>query len=314
MEKYISIREAMQKGSGSVSIHGWAYRERGSSKIKFIVLRDHSDIIQCVIEKSKVGDEQFALADKVQVETSMKITGVIKKDDRAPSGYEINVDTFEVVGFSNEFPITKDQSIEFLADNRHLWLRSRRMTAILKIRSTVFQAIDTYFRNNKFYLYHSPIFSPNNCEGGSTVFKVDYFGNEMFLAQSWQLYAEAGIFSLGNIYTIAPSFRAERSKTSRHLTEYWHAEMEMVWNTFDDILNHAEGLVKFVVKEVLDKHQEELKILERDITKLQLTIKKPFIRMTYDDALKILKEKCKMNVEWGKDLRNYWWFSEGRKS
>ena len=293
----------MQKGSGSVSIHGWAYRERGSSKIKFIVLRDHSDIIQCVIEKSKVGDEQFALADKVQVETSMKITGVIKKDDRAPSGYEINVDTFEVVGFSNEFPITKDQSIEFLADNRHLWLRSRRMTAILKIRSTVFQAIDTYFRNNKFYLYHSPIFSPNNCEGGSTVFKVDYFGNEMFLAQSWQLYAEAGIFSLGNIYTIAPSFRAERSKTSRHLTEYWHAEMEMVWNTFDDILNHAEGLVKFVVKEVLDKHQEELKILERDITKLQLTIKKPFIRMTYDDALKILKEKCKMNVEWGKDLR-----------
>ena len=220
MTEYKTVKEAMKQGSGKVSLQGWVYRERGSSKLKFIVLRDSTDIIQCVLEKDKLGDKKFDVADKVQVETSMRIHGIIKEDKRAPTGYEIAVEDFEVVGASNEFPITKDQSTEFLADNRHLWLRSRRMTAILKIRSTVFHAIDDYFRKEGFYIYHSPCFSPNNCEGGSTVFKVDYFGTPMYLTQSWQLYAEAGIFSLGNIYTIAPCFRAERSKTSRHLTEY----------------------------------------------------------------------------------------------
>src|SRR3989344_1988281 len=303
MTEYKTVKEAMKQGSGKVSLQGWVYRERGSSKLKFIVLRDSTDIIQCVLEKDKLGDKKFDVADKVQVETSMRIHGIIKEDKRAPTGYEIAVEDFEVVGASNEFPITKDQSTEFLADNRHLWLRSRRMTAILKIRSTVFHAIDDYFRKEGFYIYHSPCFSPNNCEGGSTVFKVDYFGTPMYLTQSWQLYAEAGIFSLGNIYTIAPSFRAERSKTSRHLTEYWHAEMEMVWNTFEDVMHHAEGVLKFILKEVLDKHQEEFKILERDPKKLEPALKKPFIKMTYTDALKILKEKCKMDVEWGKDLR-----------
>ena len=302
--EYVSIKEAMKIGEGKVSIRGWVYRERGSKKLKFIVLRDSTDIIQCVIEKEKVGEELFEVVSKVQVEASMEIHGTIKKDDRAPSGYEIAVDEFKVVGESDTFPITKDQSPEFLAEKRHLWLRSRKMIAIMKIRSTVFGAIDEYFKGEGFYEYHSPIFQAVQCEGGSSLFDVDYFGKKgVFLAQTWQLYAEPAIFALEKIYTIAPSFRAEKSKTSRHLTEYWHAEMEVAWATFKDIQDYGEALIKHVVKRVLEERMEELKILERDPEKLKPSVEKPFPRMTYDEALKILKEKCDMEVEWGKDLR-----------
>ena len=301
---YLSIQDAMKQGEGQVSIRGWVYRERGSKKIKFIVLRDSSNIIQCVIEKSIVGDEKFAILDKVQIEASMKITGEIKKDDRAPSGYEISVSDFTVVGTSDQFPIGKDQSVEFLADNRHLALRTRKMTAMLKIRSTVFGAIDEYFKGAGFYEYHSPIFQSVQCEGGSDLFKVDYFGKEgVFLAQTWQLYAEPAIFALEKIYTISPSFRAEKSKTSRHLTEYWHAEMEVAWASFKDIIDYGEALLKHVVKAVLEKNIPELEIMGRDVEKLRPTVEKAFPRITYDEALVILKEKCDMEVEWGKDLR-----------
>jgi len=304
MKKYLSIKEAMKKGSGEVSIRGWVYRERGSSKIKFIVLRDSSNIIQCVIAKQDVGDKKFKIADKVQVETSMSITGSIKKDKRAPTGYEILVKDFEVIGDSDTYPITKDKSVDFLADKRHLWLRSRKMTAILKIRSTIFGAIHEYFRKERFYEYQSPIFQSVQCEGGSTLFNVDYFGQkDVFLAQTWQLYAEPAIFSLEKIYTIAPSFRAEKSKTSRHLTEYWHAEMEVAWAGFNEILDYGEGVIKHMVKSVLEKNKEELKILGRHIKKLEPTVKKKFPRMTYDEALKLLKGKFNVNVLWGKDLR-----------
>ncbi|MDP4012097.1 MAG: asparagine--tRNA ligase [Candidatus Nanoarchaeia archaeon] len=301
--KTISIQEAMKKGKGEVSIHGWVYRERGSSQLKFIVLRDSTNIIQCVIKKEDVGDKQFGIADKIQVETSMEITGTIKEDKRAPTGYELQVKDFKLIGNSDSFPITKDQSVEFLADNRHLWLRSRKMTSILKIRSTVFGAIDEYFKTNGFYEYHSPSLTATAGEEGSTQFKVNYFGKPMFLTQTWQLYAEAGIFALEKIYTIAPSFRAEKSKTSRHLTEYWHAEMEMAWSKFDDIINHGEALIKFVVDKVLKNNKEDLKIIERDPKKLEPVLKKKFPRMTYDEALEILDKKCKMKVAWGKDLR-----------
>lgn len=302
--KFLSIKEAMDKASGKVSIRGWIYRERGSSKFKFIVLRDSSQIIQCVIKKETVGDEKFDIADKLQVETSIELHGIIKKDERAPTGYEIQVDDFTVIGESHDYPIAKDQSVEFLADKRHLWLRSQKMTAILKIRSTVFGAIHEYFRKEKFYEYQSPIFQSMQCEGGSTLFAVPYFGKKgVFLAQTWQLYAEPAIFALEKIYTIAPSFRAEKSKTSRHLTEYWHAEMEGAWLDFQQIQDYGEGLLKHVIKKVLDEKQEELKILERDTKTLEASIKKPFPRMTYTDALKILKDKCKIKIDWGKDLR-----------
>jgi asparaginyl-tRNA synthetase len=303
MNKFLSIQEAMKKGSGLVSIRGWVYRERGSNQIKFVTLRDVSNVIQCVLEKSKF-EKKWDSIDKIQVEYSMEITGEIKADARAPTGFEISVQDFKIIGTSDKFPITKDQSPEFLADNRHLWLRSRKMIAIMKIRSTVFGAVHGYFRQHGFYEYQSPVFQSVQCEGGSTLFNVNYFDKkDVFLAQTWQLYAEPAIFALEKIYTLAPSFRAEKSKTSRHLTEYWHAEMEVAWATFDDIINYGEGLIKHVVKTVLENNKEELKLLERDVTKLEATVKKPFPRITYDDALKLLKDKCKITIPWGKDLR-----------
>ena len=303
MTSYISIQDAISQAQGEVSLHGWVHRERGSNKLRFVVLRDSTNLIQCIFDRT-LFESSWDEIDKLQVEASLKVTGELKKDERAPTGYEVQVKSYELVGKSENFPIAKDQSVEFLADNRHLWLRSRKMSAILKIRSTVFRAIHEFFHKQGFYEYHSPIFQAVQCEGGSDLFSVNYFDKkDVFLSQSWQLYAEPAIFALENIYTIAPSFRAEPSKTSRHLTEYWHAEMEMAWCTFKDIQKHGEKLLKHIVKRVLEKHKEELKILERDISKLQPVVEKPFVRMTYTEALKILKEKCNMDVEWGKDLR-----------
>ena len=301
---YLSIQEAMKKGTGKVAIRGWVYRERGSNKLKFLVIRDASDIIQCVINREKVGDKLFDIADKLQVEASVTITGTIKADKRAPTGFEIDVDSFEVIGPSDTYPMAKDQNREFLDDNRHLWLRSRKMTAILKIRSTVFGAIHEFFRSEGFYEYQSPILQSVQCEGGSTLFPVDYYKQKgVFLAQTWQLYAEPAIFALEKIYTVAPSFRAEKMKTSRHLSEYWHAEMEIAWGNFNDMIDNGEAVLKYIVKKVLENNKEDLKILGREPKELEPTLKKRFPRMTYDEALKLLDKKCGMKIAWGKDLR-----------
>jgi asparaginyl-tRNA synthetase len=301
--KFISIREAMQKGSGEVSIRGWVYRERKSNKFGFIVLRDATDIVQCIIEKDKVSEKIWADMEKILIESSCEIHGTIHSEERAPTKFEVAVSDMNVVSFAEPFPINKDQSTEFLLDERHLWIRSRYMTSILKIRSTVFQAIRGYFWGQGFYEHHSPSFTAVQCEGGSTLFEVDYFGHPVNLTQSWQLYAEPVIFSLEKIFTIAPSFRAEKSKTSRHLTEYWHAEMEVAWCDFNGMMNYGEELIKYVVKSVLEKNQAELAILNRDVSKLAPAAEKPFERITYDDALKMLKEKFNLEVPWGKDLR-----------
>jgi asparaginyl-tRNA synthetase len=303
MTKYISIQEAMDKGSGKVSLRGWVHRERGSNKMKFIILRDSTNTIQCILKKDSF-ESSWDEIDKMQVETSIQLSGEIKEDKRAPTGFELQVKKYEVIGTSDKYPITKDQSVEFLADNRHLWLRSRKMISILKIRSTVFAAIDEYFKGEGFYEYHSPVFQAVQCEGGSDLFDVNYFGKkDVFLAQTWQLYAEPAIFALEKIYTISPSFRAEKSKTSRHLTEYWHAEMELAWADFKEIQDYGEALLKHIVKNVLKTNKPELELIGRDWKKLEPTVKKPFVRMTYTEALKILKDKCKMDVPWGKDLR-----------
>ena len=300
---FISITEAMKRGRGKVAVRGWIYRERGSNKMKFLVLRDSSDIIQCVLDRVKF-EKQWDEIDKLKVESSVEIFGEIKEDKRAPTGFEIICDKINIIQIAEDFPINKDLNEELLGDRRHLWLRSRKMTAILKIRSSVFAAIHEYFRKNGFYEYQSPIFQSVQCEGGSSLFHVDYFGKkDVFLAQTWQLYAEPAIFALEKIYTIAPSFRAEESKTSRHLTEYWHAEMEVAWANFKDIQDYGEALIKHIVKKVLDENKADLEILERDIKKLQRCIKKSFPRMTYDESLKILKEKAEIKISWGKDLR-----------
>jgi len=302
MLKKMTVQEAMDKGKGSVELFGWVYRERHSNQLAFIVLRDSSNIIQCVIEKEKASEKTWEEALKAKIESSVSVKGEIAKDERAPTGYEVKVKELEIIGPAEDFPIGKDQGIEFLLDNRHLWLRSRKMASILKIRSTCFEAIHEFFRKEGFYEFQSPCLTASAGESGSTQFKVDYFGEPMYLTQTWQLYAEAGVFALEKIYCIAPSFRAEPSKTSRHLTEYWHAEMEAAWIDFNDLQDYGEKLIKHIMKKVLEKNKEELKLLERDAKKLEPTVEKKFPRITYDEALKLLDKKG-MKVKWGKDLR-----------
>ncbi len=298
---FISVQQAIDKGEGQVSLRGWIHRERGSNKLKFIVLRDSSNIIQVVCKRDIF--EDWSLIDKLSVESSIEVTGTLHEDARAPTGYELRAESLTLVGESHEYPITRDMSVEHLANNRHLWLRSRKMMAMLKIRSTVFTAIRDYFLQQGFIEYHSPIFQAVQCEGGSELFEVNYFDKkDVFLTQTWQLYAEPAIFGVEKIFTIAPTFRAEKSLTARHLTEFWMAEMEMAWASFSDIIGHGEGMVKHIVQKVLKDNVLELSLLERDTKDLENLLDKPFIQITYTDALAKLKT-VGMNVEWGKDLR-----------
>lgn len=300
--EFISIQKAIDNKEGKVKIRGWVYRERKSNKMGFIVLRDDTNIIQCVIEREKLDEETWNLVKSLQIEASIIIEGTLRPDKRAPTGVELGVDTIELVGASDKYPIQKDQSPEFLLDKRHLWLRSRRLNAILKIRSTVTGAIHEFFRKNGYHEFTPPIFTPNACEGGATLFEVKYFNDTVYLTQSWQLYAEAAVFSLGKIYDMAPTFRAEKSKTSRHLAEFWMAEMEAAWMELPQVTQVAKDEIEFIVQEVLKKNKKELEILGRDLSKLE-KIKQPFPNITYSEALKILKDKDGMEVPWGKDLR-----------
>ena len=300
---YLSIKEAMAKGLGEVSIRGWIYRIRASKKLAFIVLRDVSGIIQCVVEKEVLGEEQFEIVDKLQIEASMKITGTIKVDKRAPSGYEISVTGFEVVGESHEYPIQKDQSAEFLLDVRHLSIRSRRMQAILKIRSRYVQAREEFFAKEKFYRFDSPILQPTQSEGGSTVFEVKYYEDKTYLAQTWQFYGEAAVQSLERIYNFGPTFRAEKSKTSRHLSEFWMAEMEAAWFDLKDVSEFAKKELKYCIKAVVKDCKEEFEVLEQDVEKLLAIAEKDWPTIKYREALALIKEKDGMDVPFGKDLR-----------
>lgn len=301
MKDFISIQEAINKGSGEVSIRGWAHRERGSNKLKFIVLRDSTNIIQCVIKKEDF-EKKWDMIDKLQVETSLQLTGNLSKDERAPTGYELKVKDLEVIGESDSFPIGKDVSPEFLLDQRHLYLRSRKLTSIMKVRHTVLQAFRDYFLKEGYFEFTPPVLQPTQSEGGSTLFEVKYYKEKMYLAQTWQLYGEASIFSLEKTFCLSPTFRAEKSKTSRHLSEFIMAEMEAAWLDLNGIADHAENLLRFIIKRVLAERKEELKILERDIE----TLKKsdaPFKRMTYSEVLELLEKKDGMKIQWGKDLR-----------
>ncbi len=299
--EFISTEEALKKENQIVNIHGWVYRKRNSNKRAFIILRDSTDIIQCIVEKANVDEKTWEAAEKITVESSCEIRGKVKKDERAPTGYEVDVEALKIVGLADPFPITKDQSQEFLYDMRHLWLRSRRLTAIMKIRHEVFGAIDDYYRTRGFYEVAPPILTPTSCEGRLTLFEVKYYDKKMYLTQTWQLYAEVIIQSLEKIYCNSPAFRAEKSKTSRHLSEFYMSEMEAAWEGLDDIIKHGKELVSFIVQRVIERRSKELKLLGQDIEKLK-KIKPPFPRITYTEALEILK-KDGMEVEWGKDLR-----------
>ena len=300
--KYQTIEEALEKGSGNVNLRGWVYRERKSNQFVFIVLRDESDIIQCVISKDK-NPEIFKQAENLTIESSIKLSGELKKDERAPTGYEISVNKLEILQIAEPFPITEHQSPELLYDNRHLWIRSRKLNAILKIRHTIVGAIHEFFRSHGYYEFDAPIFQPTQSEGGATLFEVKYFEDKIYLSQTWQLYAEAAIFSLGKIYNMGPTFRAERSKTSRHLAEFWMAEMEAAWMKLEEVTEVAKDEIRFIVQEVLKQNQKELEILERDIKLLEHYSKADYPTIKYSEALDLLNEKYKMEVPWGKDLR-----------
>lgn len=281
-------------------IKGWVYRIRKMKDKIFIVVRDSQGIIQVVFDSNS---PNFHDADKLKTESSIIVKGKAKEESKAPGGYELQGTKLEVLNVAEDFPINKDLNEELLGDRRHLWLRSRKMTAIMKIRSTVFGAIHEYFRSKGFYEFQSPEILGAAGESGSSVFEVNYFEKKVYLAQTWQLHAETAMFALEKIYCIAPSFRAEKSVTSRHLTEYWHAEMEVAWCNFKELQGHAESLMKHIIKKVLENNKEELLILERDTKTLEATVAKEFPRITYTEAIKLLKDKFNFEIDWGKDLR-----------
>lgn len=299
----MNIKEALEKKTGEITIKGWVYRERGSNKLRFLIIRDTDNIIQCVIKESEVSEEIWQQAVDVKVEAAVTITGTLRADERAPTGVELQVSDFAIIGESNEFPITKDLSAEHVANYRHLWLRSRKINAAMKLRAACFKAFRNYFDEQGFYEFHSPIFQATQAEGGSELFRVKYFDDELYLSQTWQLYAEAGVSSIEKIYTIAPTFRAENSKTSRHLTEFWMAEMEQAFIQVEDLHEHAQNVIQACIGYCLKNCQEELTLLERDTKPLKDAISKDFVRISYDEAIQLLQEKCDMQIEWGKDLR-----------
>ena len=300
---FLSIKEAMKQGEGEVSVRGWVYRIRVSKKLGFVVLRDVTGIIQCVVEKEIVGDEIFGVADGLEIEAAISLTGTIKADERAPSGYEISVKELTLIGDSHEYPIQKDQSAEFLLDVRHLAIRSRRQQAILKIRSGYVQAREQFFIENGFYRFDAPILQPSQSEGGSTLFSVKYYDSEVYLSQSWQLYAEAAVQSLEKLYNFGPTFRAEKSKTSRHLSEFWMAEAEAAWWTNEDASEFAKKELKFCIKQVAEKFADDFELLGQDPKALIEMTEKEWPSIKYREALAMIKEKDGMDVPFGKDLR-----------
>jgi len=296
VEKISSIFS--RKEGDVVSTRGWIYRKREFAEKIFIVLRDSSGIVQCVIAKDS---ESFEKAKRAGIEASVVVEGTVRDDARAPGGKELHVTKFDVVGMSVDFPITKDASREFLLDIRHLSIRSRKLTAIFKIRDTVFKAVHEFFRKNGYYEVQCPMFITAAVEGGATLFPVEYFGNKkVFLTQSSQFYLEALIYSLEKVYTVAPSFRAEKSRTRRHLTEFWHAEAEVAWCGLNDIMKIEEQLIMYVVNKVLEENVDELKFLKRDITRLE-SVKPPFYKLSYNEVIARLQSK-NVKIEWGEDL------------
>ncbi len=283
-----------------VHLRGWIYRKRRMGKIIFVVLRDSTDIIQCVVEKKNVGSEIFKMLDKVGVESSLELWGKIRKENRAPTGYEVDVSKVNIIGPSYNFPISRDKSDEFLLDNRHLWVRSREMNAILKIRATVFDAIHEFFKNNGYYESQAPMFVTGAVEGGATLFEVPYFGRKAYLTQSAQFYLETLIFSLEKVYTVAPSFRAEKSRTRRHLTEFWHAEAEAAWYHNEDMMRDEEEMIAYIINTVVDRRKKELEFLKRDVNLLK-NIDKPFERMTYEKLIEFA-QSIGVDIKYGDDL------------
>jgi len=289
MHTYIS--EVNRHEGTEITIKGWVYNRTDKGKLRFLLVRDGTGIIQAVVFKKAVSEEAFAAADSVTQESSVVITGTVRKDDRAPGGYELDVREFGIVQLAEEYPITpKEHGTAFLMENRHLWLRSSRQHAILKVRHEIIRAVRDFYDNNGYTLVDTPILTPASCEGTTTLFELDYFGEKAFLSQSGQLYNEAACMSVGKTYCFGPTFRAEKSKTRRHLMEFWMVEPEVAWAELDDIMKLAEDFVSYVVGRVLENRKEELNVLERDTSLLESVVP-PFPKISYDEAFELLEKE-----------------------
>ncbi|MGC9071568.1 MAG: asparagine--tRNA ligase, partial [Acidilobus sp.] len=296
---FVTTREALKRQNGEeVRLRGWIYRKRNLGGKLFIVLRDSEGIVQCVMDKSSSTSTE---AERAAIESSVIVMGKLRSDPRAPGGKEVEVIDFKVVGPSEDFPIKGGESVDYLLDIRHLWLRSRKLTQVMRIRHTVLKSLRDYFINNGWWEVSPPILTQSAVEGGATLFPVEFFGRKAYLSQSAQFYLEVMIFSLEKVWSLTPSFRAERSRTRRHLYEYWHLEAEAAWMGMRDMVRVTEGLVKEAVRGVLNERLEELEFLGRRTEPLERTLRSSFPEITYDEAIERLKRKG-FSITWGDDI------------
>ena len=290
-DKQVYISELNHHVGDTVTMRGWLHHRRSGGKLQFLIFRDGSGFMQAVVSKADVSEDAWNDTKALTHESSIELGGTVREDARAPGGYELTVTDVTVFQVAEEFPITpKEHGVNFLLDHRHLWLRSKRQHAILRIRNEVIMAARRYLDDQGFLCSDTPIFTPNACEGTTTLFETQYFDDTAFLAQSGQLYNEAIAMAVGKTYCFGPTFRAEKSKTRRHLIEFWMIEPEVAYHELDDTIDLAENLICAIIESVLERRRIELDVLERDVSKLE-SIKKPFHRMTYDDAAAKLKEK-----------------------
>lgn len=297
---WILIRDLHKHVGEQVEIRGWLYNQRSSKKIRFLIIRDGTGVVQCVLEMDE-NPELFRAAGEITQESSLILTGTVKEDPRSPIGVELSVNNLKVIAKAEPYPISlKEHGVDFLADHRHLWIRSPRQAAILRIRSTVETECRCFLNSRGFVLADAPIITPNACEGTSTLFEINYHDSKAFLSQSGQLYNEATAMALGRVYCFGPTFRAEKSKTRRHLMEFWMLEAEAAFFEHEDNIKLQEELVYHLVRMVLEQHRGDLKLLNRDIEKLE-AVTLPFPRISYTDAVKLLNEKGH-RFEWGDDF------------
>ena len=299
--KKVFVHKISDYVNQEVTLKGWVYNSRSSGKIGFLTFRDGFGLLQCIVAKNDVGEEKFDLFKKLTQESSITINGKVVENERAPGGYEVIVSDIETLYLSKDYPITpKEHGTDFLMNNRHLWLRSKKQHAILKVRHQIIKAIRDFFDSNDFTLVDSPIFTPNAAEGTSTLFATEYFGKMAYLAQTGQLYGEASAMAFGRHYNFGPCFRAEKSKTRRHLTEFWMVEPEIAFCEIEEDIKWAEDLLAYIISHVLENCKEHLVILERDIEQLE-KIKTPFPRLSYTECIEMLKADG-FEINWGDDF------------
>ena len=315
MTPVINIHDIAQHVGQTVTLRGWVYNKTGKGKLHFVQLRDGSGIVQCVAFQKDMSEADFEAVKSLTQESSLTIIGTVRAEERAPGipgGYEVGINQVVVHQVSGEYPISpKEHGVDFLMDNRHLWLRSRRQWAILRIRATIIHALRTWLDEHGFLLVDTPIITPAAGEETTELFEIDYFGEKAYLAQTGQLYNEANMMAFGKVYCFGPVFRAEKSKTRRHLIEFWMLEPEAAFMTLEELMDMEEQLITYVVQQVLAKHQPELEVLERDLSKLH-AIQAPFVRVSYDEAVRIVQEheatlpegeeKEQLKVTWGDDF------------